>query len=320
MDFRTIVSIENYGFGLSHADRIFAAGSCFAGAIAGKLTGAKFRVAVNPLGVVYNPLSVAKCFEIIESGREFTAADLFEHNGLWQSFELHGNFSSPDKDTVLRHANEAVEHASKQLHEASVIIITLGTAWVYRCLPDRQVVCNCHKVGAENFERSLIDVSQAESALAAVIEKHSDKRIILTLSPVRHMKDGIADNSLSKAILRVAIDKLIKRFANAVYFPSFEIITDELRDYRFYARDMVHPSDVAVDYVWERFSASFFSAETAALVKSIAKIRAAAEHRPFNPCTPQHAEFKRLQLNEIEKLGRRGIDFSEEIKYFSGNE
>ena len=321
MDFRTTIDIPEYAFRIGHEQQGLLVGSCFAASMGERLTEMKMPVTVNPFGVVYNPMSVIHTLETIENGKSVDANHLTEHNNLWFSFSHHGSFASPDPAEAMARINQSIVTGQKALRKADYLVLTLGTAWVYELLESGEIVNNCHKLPAKTFRRRRLSVEEIVSAFECLFGKplYRDKKIILTVSPIRHLKDGLAENQLSKATLLVAVHWLVEQFDNVHYFPAYEILMDDLRDYRFYERDMVHPSAVAVDYIWERFSGAIISTDSQKLFKRIEKIRNARAHRPFNPDTAQHRAFKNALLAEVIELRGQypALDFSEEFNYFS---
>ena len=321
MEFRTLIDIPEYPFRIGHRQQGLLIGSCFAATVGERLARMKMPVAVNPFGVVYNPASLVRTLEMLAAGTPLSGNDLSEYNGLWFAFSHHGSFGSPDRAETLAKINNSIETGQAALRNADYLILTLGTAWVYEGAESGEIVNNCHKLPARNFCRRRLGVEEIVDGFTPLFEQpaYQGKKIILTVSPIRHLKDGLIENQLSKAILSVAVHRLAERFENVHYFPSYEILVDDLRDYRFYDRDMVHPSAVAVDYIWELFCGAFLSEDTQKLFRRIEKIGAACNHRPFNPDTPQHRAFKNAMLAEVTEL--RGqypeLDFTEEFNYFS---
>lgn len=321
MEFRTIIDIPEYPFHLGHEQQGLLVGSCFAVSVGERLARAKMPVAINPFGVVYNPMSVIDTLETIEKGTEIDAGGLTKHNDLWFSFSHHGSFASPDRMEALAHINESIVTGQRALQNADYLILTLGTAWVYEGVETGEIVNNCHKLPARDFRRRRLSVDEIVDGFVRQFSKqvYTNKKIILTVSPIRHLKDGLTENQLSKATLLVAVHRLVEQFENVHYFPSYEILMDDLRDYRFYERDMVHPSPVAVDYIWEQFSDAIIGKDSQKLFKRIEKINNARAHRPFNQDTAQHQAFKNAMLAEIIELRGQypALDFSEEFNYFS---
>lgn len=322
MDFRTVADIPALGLTLTHRTSGLLLGSCFADAIGERMEAGKLPVCRNPLGVLYNPLSIASTLRRIAAPVFFTAEDLFQRDGLYGTFDAHSSLSDPDPDRTLEKLNEAVKAAHTVWKEAGYLILTLGTARVYRRKDTGRTVCNCHKFPAADFDHVLLSpeaVVRAFTDLAAELPELARKQVLLTVSPVRHLKDGFAGNQLSKATLTVAAHRLCETFPGFRYFPAYEILMDELRDYRFYASDMVHPSGTAIDYIWERFSQNVFDAPTRNLLARIERIRRAAAHAPLRPDTEAYRVFCRKTLAEAEDLARTHpyLDFSEEKKRFS---
>lgn len=320
MEFRTKVDIEPFVWGIDHSMRGMSVGSCFAENIAAKLLRAKFRLCANPFGVLFNPVSIANTLNRLHDGVEYTVDDLVQCGDLWCGFDFHGSFSSVVREDALARMNGAVDAGIEALQAAEYVIITFGTAWVYEIAGEPgRVVANCHKFPAKEFLRRRLSVDEIvvryEELFAGALR---GKRVIFTVSPVRHVKDGLPENALSKAILLEAAHELVDRHPQAVYFPAFEIVTDELRDYRFYTEDMVHPSAVAVEYVWERFREAAFSPRTRQAAAESEKIAAAMEHRPINPESKSHARFRASMLAQVQALAANypDIDFSAEIEFF----
>ena len=321
MDFRTPINI-NAGFKLGYADKILMLGSCFTENIGQKLDDANMNVVVNPTGILFNPESIAETIDKAIEGSPVCENDVFEHNGLWSNLMFHGRFSSPDKQDALQLMNEAINLAHSRLMETNVLILTFGTAYIYRNKADGRVVANCHKLPANNFERQMLNVQDITDRYTALFERLSainqKLQIVLTVSPVRHLRDGAHDNQLSKSTLLLATDQLVQHFGNVHYFPSYEIMMDDLRDYRFYANDMVHPSDMAVDYIWQQLRENCFSKLDLALMDNLAKINAAIEHRPLNPNTDEFKQFIANQLGLVQQLAAQHpeVDFTHKINHW----
>lgn len=270
----TAVDVPSYDFTITPDARGLVVGSCFAASLGERLAGGGGQVEVNPSGVVYNPLSMALAAENYRYGTRFSASDLVERDGLWHSFSYHGSFSDPDPDRVLGRINR----------EAAVgvmdyIVLTLGTAYVYE--RGGEVVANCHKFPEREFTRRRITVTETVAALARVRAAYPSAYILLTVSPIRHLRDGLSANSASKATLRLACEEFVAVDHFSGYFPSYEIVIDELRDYRFYAADMTHPTPLAVDLVFEKFAAAMLSPQTQQMITDGARRAKAAAHRPL---------------------------------------
>lgn len=270
-------------------------GSCFTENIGNKMLDLKFPVLVNPFGVLYNPVSVRQSLEIILDKRDFNENDLGFFNEQWFSFYHDTEFSNTDKQQCLNHINGKLNEARDQLKKANYLIVTFGTAWVYEYLKTGSVVSNCHKIPAKEFTRYKLGVEdifvQWAKLLNRIEDYNPDLKIIFTVSPVRHWKDGAVQNQLSKSTLILAIHQLKKIFENVEYFPAYEIMIDDLRDYRFYADDMLHPSTVAIEYIWQHFKDTFLEKETNEIIKEVQKIILAEMHRPLKPNSKSHEKF-----------------------------
>lgn len=319
MQFRTTVKIESLKQKIGHNDSILSLGSCFADNIASRLAAAKFQITASPSGVLFNPESIASAIERYSRAAAPTAEELREGDEGWYSFDFHSSLSHSEREVALAQMQQAVEQGAEALAKAKVVIVTFGTAWVYRLKENGRVVANCHKQHQSLFSREMLSIEEIVERYAPLMEGVlAGKKVIMTVSPIRHLSDGLEANSLSKAILRVAIDKLAGRYDNVHYFPSFELLNDDLRDYRFYADDMTHPSAVAIDYIWERFEEYAFSAATTDIIKRLRKIADAVAHRPLNADTEAHRNFCLKMIGEIAAMEcvTSGIDFSEEKRHF----
>ncbi len=326
--FRTTLAAQQAPFQIGHQDRLMLLGSCFTEHIGNRLLERKFHTSINPFGIVYNPISISRCLSRLVAGNElFSAADLFENMGLWHSWEHHGHFSKPDREEALTGINKVYEQAATTLQQSNRLLLTLGTADVFWLAPDyslEKIVANNHKMPAAFFQQKQLSVGEVTDALAGILSKLTAKKpdlqIILSVSPVRHLRNGMIENQRSKAVLLLACADICQQISNAHYFPAYELLLDDLRDYRFYAADMIHPSEVAVDYIWQYFANMFFSPETRQLNQALEKISAAARHRPFNPDTPQHQSFVAAQLDAIQRLKADWpqMDFSPEETLLRG--
>jgi hypothetical protein len=295
-------------------------GSCFAENIGEKLTKNKFPVCVNPFGILFNPASIAQSLNRLTNALPFQESDLFFHNNEWICFSHHGKFSHSNKEKCLQAINEKLVEGSTFLQKADWLILTFGTSIAY-CYKGN-IVANCHKVPQMEFQTQILDVQDIVSELTNSIEKvkaiNKNIRIIFSVSPIRHIRDNLTENSLSKARLIVAAHELVRRIENSDYFPAYEVMMDDLRDYRFYNEDMLHPSPLAINYIWKAFSHRFFDKETLTLNYLIEKIVVAKNHRLKNPFSIESKQFKEEQLHKIEKILSYYpyIDFESEIKYF----
>jgi hypothetical protein len=299
MLFRTIVDIPDSRHRIDYETASLWIGSCFTENIGTRLHELKFPHAVNPFGILYNPESIRKSLSILMERRTFAGDDLGYLNGLWYSFYHHSSFSHTDKSACLEMINKSIDYASGMLKNAKVLFITFGTARVFRLKETNETVSNCHKLPHNMFDHILLDVETITKSWVNLIGElttfNPGIQIVFTVSPVRHWKDGATGNQISKSTLILVIAQLREKFKNVSYFPAYEIIMDELRDYRFYDEDMLHINKQGVDYIWERFTEAYISPSALPVIKEIRAIRLATGHRPFNPATKQH----RLFLNKI---------------------
>ena len=294
MRLSTPVDIPNYSIQLSHEDKFTLMGSCFAENIGERLSYHQFNVCQNPFGIVFNPISLSKGIHRIIENKPYTTDEIVQHNELWLSLDHHGRFSNLDKTTCLSNINESIEIAHHQLKKSTLLVVTFGTAWVYE-KSDFGIVANCHKIPADQFTKRLLSVKEIKAAFESVLDAlnkfNSELNVLFTVSPVRHSKDGMHENNLSKASLLLATNNLVAQQDNCNYFPAYEIVMDELRDYRFFNEDMVHPSKTAIKYIWEKFSTGLFNTQTIELNAEIGKIQSALEHKPFNETSKAHKQF-----------------------------
>lgn len=312
--FRTELKLKPWSQRLDYSSRIVTLGSCFANNIAQRLTHSKFQVEDSPTGILFNPASIARNIELMIGGRGIAQESLVRLGQRWVSYEAHSLLSGATAESAMDAINSALRIGSEAIAECDILIITLGTAWVYRLRSTDEVVANCHKQPSSLFRRELLSVDECVEALERIVA-HAPRRVLFTLSPIRHIGDGLEDNSLSKSTLRVAIDRVCKAHPERVqYFPSYEIMLDDLRDYRFYASDMLHPSDVAIDYIVNKFYDTALSDEAKSLKLKVDRIIQAAEHRPFDPHCDEYKSFCRKQLEAIKSIP--DIDLSKESEYF----
>lgn len=288
MDFRTKIDIPKQNFEIDYNSKILLLGSCFTTQIGEILQDYKFYTFVNPFGVLYNPYSIRNSIEFLTTDKEFTNKDIIQTNPTdkaspkkYASFFHHSSFARLSKEEFLENANEHLRKASQFLKAADTVIITLGTSWIYKLKENGMVVSNCHKRLSNEFTRERMTTSQVKQALENIINMLPDKKIIFTVSPIRHFKDGAHQNTISKATLQLAIEEVTEKYntSKICYFPSYEIIIDELRDYRFYAEDMVHPSDVAVKYIFERFKETFIPESQYEQMRQNLKITKREKHK-----------------------------------------
>lgn len=281
MKLTTPVSIEPLQRPLGFDSKFLFIGSCFADSVGAIMQEAGFSVTLNPFGVLYNPASIAQSFYRLASREPFTGADVVFHDGLYTSFWHHSRFSRPTEDEFLADANAALEAAADAFSAADVCVVTLGTSWVFRHLERDMIVSNCHKIPAAEFRRERLSVDQSVDYLAPIIAANPQKLWIFTVSPIRHMADGAHGNQISKASLLLAVEQLRERFPNVEYFPAYEIMMDELRDYRFYEENLTHPSHLAVEYIFDCFSQFAIDPSCSGAIAQNRKAARASRHRKF---------------------------------------
>jgi len=310
MQFSTPIPISKYSSAIDYHSKLVSFGSCFAENIGEKFSYFKFQNTVNPFGIIFNPVSLEKIISRCVSKTYFTENDIFFHNDLWHCYEVHSQLSNPDKNELLAQLNNLIDVTNKQIFEATHVLITLGTSWVYRlrqAQPDKSsIVANCHKVPQKEFTKELLSAEQIEQSLQNIISiitsVNPNAKFIFTVSPVRHSKDGFFENNVSKAHLLSAIYNLQLATRNLQYFPSYEIMMDELRDYRFYANDMLHPSQQAIDFIWIKFFENYVNEKEFQTMQEVCNIQKGLQHRPFNPNTSAHQQFLKSLNQKIIKL------------------
>ncbi|WP_339840277.1 GSCFA domain-containing protein [uncultured Maribacter sp.] len=279
---------------IDYSSRLLLLGSCFSENIGAKFSHFKFLNEHNPLGILFHPLAIEKLIDKAIHEQLFTENDIFNDNERWHCFDAHSKLSNSSKEKIITDLNSAIGLTQVQLTKASHVIITLGTAWVYRKTSNQQIVANCHKVPQTNFTKELLDCKTIEQSLARMMSLvqsvNPTVEFIFTVSPVRHLKDGFVENQLSKSHLISAIHEVVK-LDGASYFPSYEIMMDELRDYRFYAKDMVHPNEIAIDYVWGKFCEVWIDGSVSDTMTKVDEIQRGLKHRAFNPEGIAHQKF-----------------------------
>ena len=307
MQFRTQIPVPQSPFPVDFTAAIVSIGSCFAVNIAQKLAYYKFENSCNPFGIIFNPVSIEKLIERAVKKDFFTEKDVFFHNDLWHCFEVHSELSNPDKKAFLDLLNQLVEDTNQQIIQATHFLITYGTSWVYRNIETTQIVANCHKLPQKQFTKEILSIETIHAAIQNTIRwiqsVNPEAKFIFTVSPVRHIKDGFVENQRSKAHLIAAIHT--PHHSKDIvynYFSSYEIMMDELRDYRFYAEDMLHPSAIAVDYIWERFKETNIAQSVFTVMDEVETIQKGLAHRPFNPHSESHLKFEANLQKKITKL------------------
>ena len=315
--FRTIVKPEKPTFTITHQDRIMTIGSCFSENIGRYFERYKFHITINPFGQQYNPYSIAHALNRLLSSAPYTAVDLIEQDELYHSYDHHGDFSRSDRGEALDNINSNLIATSQALKETSVLFLTFGTSHFFRLKENGKVVSNCHKVPGSHFDFELMKpdeiVHELEKSITGLWNINPSVKIILTVSPVRYFAFGHYENSVSKAHLFTAIHTLREKYPQIYYFPAYELVIDDLRDYRFYADDMLHPTAQAIDYVWEKMADTLLPLFTQDILKELDEIVSAASHRPRNPKSLAHQKFVEGVLHKIHKLETQyGLDFEGE--------
>ena len=307
---------------ITYADSIVAIGSCFTEHIGRRLEELKFPILQNPNGILFDPLSVCKSLNAYMEGRQYQEADLFFLNELWQSWDHHSHFSAMNAKEVLNNINTSQLSAYEQLKKTNWLIISLGSSFSYQLVENGQSVANCHRAPGQWFNKHLLTTNETVEALTQTIERlkvfNPACNIIFTISPVRHIRDGVVENNRSKARLLEAVHTLVDLYNHAHYFPAYEIVIDVLRDYRFFDIDLVHPNYAATEYVFEKFVSSFIDEEATSIMEEVKKIMTSYKHKPFHPETKAHQLFLQSNIDKIKELGSKFpyLDFSQELYYF----
>ncbi|MGW1454995.1 GSCFA domain-containing protein [Salegentibacter agarivorans] len=309
MEFRTKIPIKEAEPKIDYESKIFLIGSCFVENIGNKLDFFKLQNLQNPFGILFHPLAIAKFFQKLNEETLYTEKDIFQHQERWHCFDAHSSLSNPEAEVLLKKLNSALQKARKFLQQSSHLVITLGTAWSYFHLESEQSVANCHKVPQKSFRKELQSIEEIERALNAILEDahqiNPDAEVIFTVSPVRHIKDGFIENQRSKAHLITAVHKVCEESKKTHYFPSYELMMDELRDYRFYTEDMLHPSQTAIYYIWKRFTETWFSEDSLSILNEVENIQKGLAHRPFNPNSEAHRKFLKNLNSKVSTLQKR---------------
>lgn len=322
MEFRTTFAIDPSPVKITYNDPVMFIGSCFASSIGEQLEIGRMPVMINPAGAVYNPVSVYDNIEMIIRNKVFTSDDLFNNNGTYLSFSHNTGFSSWDPGIALARINDRSKKANEFLASARFLFITFGTARIYRLQANNKIVSNCHKLPSDFFSPGLLSVDEIVSLWSELLNRLTDLypklKVVFTISPVRHWKDGSYSNQISKSVLFLAVDELLKHNSLPGYFPAYELVMDDLRDYRFYAADMLHPSSEAVMYIWDAFASSFIESNTYRIREEVVKITKAREHRLLTDSPSGVTRFARKMLAKIEAISitMPAIDLTSEKNYF----
>ncbi|WP_338791218.1 GSCFA domain-containing protein [Bernardetia sp. MNP-M8] len=335
MKFRTELHPISLQKKINLSNKIVTMGSCFSENIGQKLLQNKFETLINPFGVIFNPLSVIQLLEwIIEEKNGDVLMDNLEnfyiqHDEVWYNYHLHSKIASQDKEELKPIVKTKAKQTFEFLEKADTIILTFGTAFMYELLGEngnnKIPISNCHKQPKNLFNKKLIDLEIAKVKFEHFIKKinlfgEKEQQIIITVSPVRHLKEGLVENSVSKSILRVLAHFLTEKFENVNYFPSYELVLDDLRDYRFYESDLLHPNAQAIEYIWRKFSENYFDDKTQLFLKKWQKIASSLAHRPFFPNRKSHQDFIQKLISDIEKVKKEfKIELKEEIEFLKNN-
>ncbi|WP_440133526.1 GSCFA domain-containing protein [Chitinophaga sancti] len=304
MNFRLTFPVTPFSAPLQYSDRLLLMGSCFAEEIGARLQEHYFDALVNPHGILYNPISIIQSIHSYLDNKVYTHDDLFQQGDLWHSWDHHSRFSGLNPDEVVAGINAQQALAAKRLEEADWLMITLGSAHTYTLQETGKVVGNCHKVPASAFYKKMLTaqdiISAIDNAMHRLFFRNRKVKILFTISPVRYVRDGVVENNLSKAILLQAVHHMVNKFDRLFYFPAYELVVDDLRDYRFYKEDLVHPNEMAIDYVWEHFINAGLPDKN--LFNQLTELNRAAAHRPFNPASAQHQQFVQNYINKVKQL------------------
>jgi hypothetical protein len=324
MELRTTFTIEPSPLKITYTDPVMFIGSCFATSIGNQLEVGRMPVMINPAGTVYNPVSVSNTINTIIGKKEYDYSDLFKYDDIWISFDHYTDFSSSSPEEILDKINSKSAEALKFIAGAKFLFITFGTAWVFRWSESGKIVSNCHKIPSARFTHELLSPDFIASLWAEQLDKlkslFPDLKVVFTISPIRHMKDGAHGNQVSKSVLFLAVEKLLEHQSKPAYFPAYELVMDDLRDYRFYKDDMLHVSDIAVDYIWEAFSSCYLDKTTVGLWNEVAKISKAVSHRIQTGNKDQVRKFAENILSRIDLITEKNpfIRLEKEREYFLG--
>ena len=304
MNFHTEIPFQKQEFNqIDYNSKVLFLGSCFSENIAAKFSYFKLQSLVNPFGILFHPKAIETFITNAINEKEYSEEDIFKHNELWHTFEAHSRLSSLAKNDLLEALNILIKETHEYLKTASHIILTFGTSWIYRFIETDRYVANCHKVPHKKFLKEIFSVEQIQESLEAIDalirSLNPEVTIINTVSPVRHLKDGFVENSISKSHLIAGVHEVVASNKRQFYFPSFELMMDELRDYRFYTKDMIHPNEVAIDHIWERFKSVWILEDAHSLIKEIDSIQKGMAHKPFHSESDAHHAF--LQQLETRK-------------------
>ena len=306
MNFRTEIKIQPLDRSIAYGDGILFLGSCFADEVGSICRGLGFNAQVNPFGVLYNPVSIANAIHRLRSGIPFSHKEVIQTGEeFYCTFSHNTEFWSRSENELLERVNDSLAQAHEHFVQSKWIVISLGTAWVYRYRETLEVVANCHKRPSQLFDRFCLTVPSVVTVLSDMVNSNPDKQFIFTVSPLRHLKDGLHGNQLSKSTLLLAVDEVCNRFDNAHYFPAYEILLDELRDYRFYKEDMVHPTDQAVHYIWEKFVDFAINPSELPALQAAQELKQMLHHKPLFPDSEAYRKFEQQRNQKTEEIKQK---------------
>ncbi|TCP25084.1 GSCFA family protein [Tenacibaculum skagerrakense] len=313
MNLQTQIPLQKQAYHqIDYNSKLFLLGSCFSENIGNKLSYYKFQSVQNPLGILFHPKAIEQLILNAINSKEYSEEDIFELNERWHCFEAHSDLSASSGEELIENLTNAIKITQSQITNATHIIITLGTAWVYRYISSDSIVANCHKVPQKQFLKELLSIDEITESLDSICELiksvNPKASILFTVSPIRHIKDGFIENQQSKSHLIAGIHNLVEPRKNIHYFPSYELMMDELRDYRFYREDMIHPNQTAINYIWEKFVYTWFSESSLATMKRVEEIQKGLTHKPFNPNSEAHQKF-------LEKLTLKQEQLTQEFSF-----
>ncbi len=323
MQFFTNINIKPLQPAITYHDKLLLIGSCFTEHIGNYLMDVKFNTLQNPNGILFDPISVCNSMVSYIQNKQYTVNDLIYLNEAWHSWQHHSRFSGIDKNEVLNNINQSQQTAHTFLKKADWLIITLGSSFVYKLAENNSPVANCHKAPSQTFHKHMSTIDETvvalDSALYQLFQFNPYIKVLFTISPVRHLRDGVVDNNRSKARLIEAVHHLVNKFDKLHYFPAYELVIDVLRDYRFYDIDFAHPNYAATQFVLEQFAETCMNEESRQLMDDIKKLVISRNHKPFNPQSQQHKKFLQSQLQKTTELQNKHpyLDFGNEMRYFS---
>lgn len=316
--FRTEINSGAYHHTIKIEAPILSMGSCFAQIIGDQLSKYKFRISANPFGIIYNPISI---FQLLEYAclKKYPENDGYLQNqGIHLNYYFHSDISDLDPSTLREKITQKINETHHFLNKTEWLLMTFGTAYVYQLRESKNIVANCHKMPAQFFEKRLLTESEIVEGFDRTYQLlkaiNPDLKLILTVSPVRHIRDELVQNTISKSLLRLAVDKICKKTEEADYFPSFEMMIDDLRDYRFYGPDLIHPNELAKNYIWEKFMSRYMDQDTRDFIKEWSKIENALHHKPFHPKSAAHQTFIRKTIEKLNQFKDK-VDVSQELKF-----